>query len=317
MNLTVLNNGDIQVGDYKFRISRDHITVVWYLTERCNFKCSYCVGWHNGGRDCLSDKYFVEEIVNHFRYLQDNSEKKLYIWLTGGEPSIVTNFSELVRQLTNYMDIELQTNLCTKHIKDFAKNVDPKRVGEVMATYHGEILDRNDSLRKLYFENFKLLMNRGFTVVLKMVAFPKEIPDLRDKVAWLKRQLPNDAIILIQPFIAGTTGPKEHPNSYPYCYTEEEKRILQEVIQVRRTEIFDYINGAGWFQGMKCDAGKGFIAMDKNGDVFRCVHDLVHKQNSLGNLVKKNISLLDVPKPCQITHCSAPFWALWYGINPW
>ena len=317
MNLTVLNNGAMQVGDYKFRVGQEYLTVVFYLTERCNFRCSYCVGWHDGGRDCLTDKYPVEEVVDHFRYLQESSGKKLYIWLTGGEPSVVTNFSELVRLLTMDMDIELQTNLCTKYIRDFAKSADPKRVGEVMASYHSETLDRNDSLRKLYFENFRLLVEQGFTVVLKTVALPHEIPQLKDKIAWLRTQLPDNAIILVQPFIAGEVGPREHPNSYPYLYTEEEKRTLQEVVQVRRAEIFDYINGAGWFHGMRCDAGRGFIAMDKNGDAFRCVRDMTLRQNPLGNLIKRNIQLLDVPKPCRAPHCSAPFWSLWYGVNPW
>ena len=317
MNLILLNNGDIQVGDYKFRINQEYTTVVFYLTERCNFRCSYCTGWYNGGRDCLTDKYPVEEIVDHFRYLQDNSGKKLYIWLTGGEPSLVTNFAELVRLLTIDMDIELQTNLCTKYIKDFAKNANPSRVGQVTATYHGETIDRNDSLRKLYFENFKLLAEQGFTVVLKTIAQPKEIPQLKDKVAWLKTQLPDKAIIFVQPFIAGKVGPKEYPNSYPYLYTQEEKSVLEEVMWVRKTEIFDYINGAGWFRGMKCDAGRGFIAMDKNGNAFRCVHDMLYRENSLGNLIKRNIQLLNIPKPCPVPYCGAPFWALWYGVNPW
>ena len=317
MNITVLNNGDMQVGDYKFRVDQEYLTVVFYLTESCNFNCSYCIGRHREEMDCLTDKYPVEEIVDHFRYLQESSGKKLYIWLTGGEPSIVSNFSELVRQLTIDMDIELQTNLCTKYIKDFAKSANPKRVGEVMASYHAETLDRNDSLRKLYFKNFRLLMEQGFTVVLKTIAIPGEISQLKDKIAWLRTQLSDDALILVQPFITGDVGPREHPNSYPYVYTEEEKRELQEVVQVRRAEIFDYINGAGWFRGMRCDAGRGFIAMDKNGDVFRCVRDMGLKQNPLGNLIKRNIQLLDVPKPCRAPHCNAPFWSLWYGVNPW
>ena len=317
MNVIVLNNGDTQLADYKFRINKEYTTVSFAITERCNFRCSYCMQAHSDERDTLTDKYPVEEIVDHFRYLQENSGKKLYVWLTGGEPSLVTNFGELVRGLTGYMDIELETNLCTKYIKDFAENADPKRVGQVVASYHGETIDKNERLRKLYFENFRLLMERVFTVVCKIIALPEEIPHLKDKVAWLKRQLPDEAIIFVHTLISGEIGPKEHPTSYLYLYTEEEKRILQEVMQVRRVELFDYINGAGYFQGMKCDAGRGIIVIDKNGDAFRCWSNTIYGRIPLGNLIKRNIHLLDAPKPCPAPYCQCTPWALWYGVNPW
>ena len=161
------HTGAIQhVGDYHYRISKEYTTVVWYLTERCNFRCDYCVGWHHGGKDCLTDLFSVEEIVEAFHRMQKNSKRKLYIWLTGGEPSIVTNFNQLALQLTQDMHIELQTNLCTKHIVQFAKEVDPQKVGDVMATYHSSILDKNKALKSLYFKNFQLLSEQGFNVII-------------------------------------------------------------------------------------------------------------------------------------------------------
>jgi hypothetical protein len=44
---------------------------------------------------------------------------------------------------------------------------------------------------------------------------------------------------------------------------------------------------------------------------------MVYRGRPLGNLIKRNIHLFNIPKPCPIPYCSAPFWALWYGVNPW
>lgn len=318
MKISILENGDKQVADYQYRIRKDYTTVVYYLTEQCNFKCKYCTGWNAGVKDCLTDRHSVGEIVDSFIHLQEDSGQKIYIWLTGGEPSVVTNFPILMQQLTKYIDIELQTNLCTRSIKEFARLANPSHVGEVMATYHDDILKENNSLKQLYFDNFKMLTESGYNVVLKIIAPPGQLSNFKDKLCLLKEKLPIDSPILIQPFLSGKElSPKEHCSSYPYAYTQEDRRYLNDIVEIRRGEIFDYINGAGWFEGMICDAGRGFIAINKRGDAYKCVRDMIHKTHLMGNLVKNNIVLHNRSQVCRTPYCYAPFWGLWYGVKPW
>lgn len=317
MSRIMLPDGDLQLADYPFRMNQGVTTIVYYLTERCNFRCSFCVGWNKGGKDCLTDRFEVSRIAGYFRSLRDASGLEQYIWLTGGEPSLATNFCELVRSLTRHSHIELQTNLCTRQIQEFANTVDPARVGEVMATYHPDTVESNRKLEKLYFDNFALLTAKGFSVVFKIVAMPKKLEDLAPKLDAIRRRLPDQTPVLLQPFISGATGPKERPMGYPYLYSHEDRQLLAEMISVRRREIFDYIGGAGWFYGMRCDAGRGFIAMNKDGGAYRCVADMVTGHNCLGSLMDGTIRLLAESRKCYQAYCQAPFWGLWYGTDPW
>lgn len=308
MNVYVQKDGNIQTGDYRFRKGREFTNVVFIITERCNFRCSYCLGWNISAKnDTLIDKFSVNRVVDDFRHLQENSGQKLYITLTGGEPSLIAYFGEFVEKLTYYCYIELQTNLCTKSIKDFANRANPERVGQVMATYHEETVDKSIALEKLYFENFRILFEKKFTVVLKIIALPERIFNLERKLAYLRQQLPEKALILVQPFINW---------QYPYKYNENEQKVLRRVVKVRRNEIFDYIRGGGKFPGMECSAGSGFIVMNRSGNIYPCYSQLM-RGKKLGNLIERNVQLFGSPQSCPVDHCGTPFWGLWYGVNPW
>lgn len=306
------------LADYNFRIDNNTTTVVYYMTERCNFKCEFCTGWHKGENDCLTDKYSVGQIEDHFNDLSQRIGKSLYIWLTGGEPSVATNFTELSVALTKNHKIELQTNLTTKNIKKFANSVDPSRVGEVMATYHPDTLCKNADLEELYFTNFDYLTSRGFSVVFKTVAFPGVLDEfVNKKIPYYQSRLPRNTKMLIQPFIAVIKGDGGKIREYPYDYTEHEKEILGKILSYRRNETLDYIAGAKSFCGMRCDAGNGFIAINKTGRAYRCVADMVQDKNSMGELMKNNIVLMKNYQKCTRSRCGAPYWALWYGMNAW
>jgi len=307
MNLYRLSNGDLQTGDYPFRIKRDCTNVVYIVTEQCNFQCKYCLGWNKASKDdTLVDRLGADKVAADFRFLQESSRQQLYITLTGGEPSLITDFIPFVQKLAEFAFIELQTNLCTKSIQDFANSIDPKRIGQVMASYHNETVEKSDVLTLRYFENFHLLADRGFTVVFKIIALPWQLSSLADRLKEYKNKLPKDAPILVQPYIY---------EKYPNAYSKEEKALIEPLLRTRKSEILDYIDGAGEFEGMGCDAGAGFIVMDRQGYAYPCYSQFPHKK--LGNLINRNIKLFDGPQLCPMPFCGTPFWALWYGMNSW
>jgi len=315
LNIYTLSNGDIQLPDYKYRMDKNFLTINWIINKYCNLRCSYCVGWHNASRDGIVDRHHYKDIADAFLYLKQSAGKRLYIDLTGGEPSLVPNFIELINILGKYgFFIGIQTNLCTKVIKEVVYYTDPEKLIQIEAAYHYETLDKDKKLQDMYFENFSLLSEKGFTVVLKIVATPKELKNFEKRVEWLRRKLPEGSIIFVQPYITGLAGTKDNPRSYPYIYTDEEKKILSKFMKVRKKELFDFINGAGWFKGMRCGAGESYLVLDEKGNARRCA-SLPHPLG--GNLMKKNIRLLPEPTACPVEYCACPPWALWFGANVW
>jgi len=99
--------------------------------------------------------------------------------------------SELCRKLTDKgFHVELQSNLISKHVKEFVDTVDPAKVGQIMASYHGWKLDKSEATRNVYMENFRYATERGFSTVLKTIVPPWEIDGIEAKVEWLKQQIP-------------------------------------------------------------------------------------------------------------------------------
>lgn len=119
----------------------------------------------------------------------------------------------------------------------------------------------------------------------------------------MKDQLPENAPILTWVYILG--------QAYPYGYTQEQREILKQVRYFRKRSQELYITGAGYFTGMKCGAGSGFIVMDWGGCIRRC-----YVGEGMGNFISlgvKDFNFCDKPEICTAEYCNTPFWGLWFG----
>jgi len=321
MNTYVMPNGDIELGDFPYRRSSDWANVVWIITEQCNLGCPYCIGFKSKGKaTSLIDTLGVDGVVSRFENLRQRSGKNLYVTLTGGEPTIVDKLPELCHKLINKkFIIELQSNMTTGvDLKKFVDAVDPAGVAQIMATYHGWALDNKlPKLHENYINNFKYATAKGIMCVLKTVVPPGEITDVQAKLQKLKKELPVGAVVMPWLFIKGLPKSKNNMgNAYPYGYTREQHALLDTVCTVRGECQRLYRGGAGFFTGMPCDAGSGFLIIKCNGDAGRC-YTLKTDKDCLGNLADDNINLHSAPKPCTAPFCGTSFWGMWFGTAPW
>ena len=97
------------------------------ITDRCNFRCTYCMPREHFGSDHVflprSDLLTYEEIVTVVESLLPAGLEK--VRLTGGEPLLRSDVTALVRLLKAtgpHLDLALTTNgaLLSKHAKDLA-----------------------------------------------------------------------------------------------------------------------------------------------------------------------------------------------------
>src|SRR3990167_2133446 len=108
-------NGDIELGDFPYRRDDGWTNVVWIINEHCNLRCPYCVtGWIRaaGSNETIVDRVGIHGTVDRFGRISDMNGKRLYLTITGGEPTLVKNFVPLCEALGKAgFHIELQTNL--------------------------------------------------------------------------------------------------------------------------------------------------------------------------------------------------------------
>jgi hypothetical protein len=321
MNVYPLPNGDIELGDYPYRIMEDWCNIVWIINEKCNLRCPYCVTGLKravGSNVTIADKLGVDKVVENFAKIRKANNMNLYLTITGGEPTLAANFIELCQKLVaNDFVIELQTNLVSNNVMDFINNVGPDGVAQIMASYHGYLLDAKMPWHDKYIKNYCAAFEAGHTPVLKIVATPEEIEaGLVEKVRKLKTEIPEGSPILVWVYIKWMPKAPNNPGgAYPYSYTDNEKEILDEITEYRIFTQKMYRDGAGFFTGIKCDAGRGFVVAYRDGIVVRCFP--MGRSCIIGSLAEGKIDMNECPKECTMKYCSTTFWPLWYAIDPW
>ena len=318
MTTYAMPNGDKELGDWPARINKDWINVVWVMTHKCFMGCPYCVGWKlvKNAPQTLVDRYGVDGVVQRFEKLRVASKRNMYITISGGEPLTQPKFPELCKKLTERdFVVELHTNLTTSAFKAFADAVVSKNIAQVMASYHGWKLDEDNVAKTLYVKNFEYATSKNLTPVMKRVVLPQEVEALPEYSAAIKKILPKEAPTLFWGYIAGGApkSNKEFGSSYPYAYTNKQKEILNSVREYRRNCQKLYHDGGGFFYKMPCDAGRGFVYLNVEGDISRCYS----VREKIGNFEKATLHISSDIEPCSARYCGTPFWGAWFGKNPW
>lgn len=317
MNITKLPNGDIELGDYETKMNKEWVNVVWVFTNHCFLGCPYCFNPPPKGRaSSILDKFSIDEVVDAFKKFRDMNHKKVHITITGGEPLMVENFTNFCKKLTeNDFRIDIQSNFLHESIPNFLNTVSPKNISEFMTCYHGWILDKNKNLQDKYFEHCRLANERGFTVITRTVVLPEEVDTLKEKKEFLQSKLPDGGIVMPVGYIKGIPRSVTDPaGAYPYAYSKEQKEIIDNLTDYRKQSQKAFHNGGGFFKGMECGAGCGFIKMDMEGNVSRCPTD---SKNIIGNLMLQNINLNKEPEKCVYNFCYNAPWAMWFSKDPW
>jgi len=107
----------------------EEIKFTWDMTSYCNFKCDYCffsqTGWENlkakQGRDRTP-----EEIEEAWKYIFDKYGS-CYISITGGEPFLYPEFTEIIFRILKYHKLHITTNL-SMPLEDFIQKISPEKV---------------------------------------------------------------------------------------------------------------------------------------------------------------------------------------------
>jgi MoaA/NifB/PqqE/SkfB family radical SAM enzyme len=274
----------------------------WKLLNTCNYRCPYCFFPPEELGEKLKTYATVEEWRDAFAALR----LTCMLHITGGEPTLYPNFVDLCAALTGRHYISLNTNLTHRSLAAFAQTVDPARVSFINASFHLEEREQRSDYES-FLRHTGLLRAQGFPVLISLVATPGALARFEEAIEIVR---PTGLAIIPKTFRGTFKG-----RNYPDGYTKAERRRFRQFNAVARqayAAIFqrngewptidmlhddEHVEIEPTFRGISCEAGRLFVRLDPNGDVFRCAND------HLGNILKGTFTPKRRPAVCDTSYC--------------
>lgn len=190
----------------------------WEMVLTCNFRCTYCnytcLGWER--HHPMNVFPGLGRLTEVWTRLQD-LYGTMHIEISGGECTTYPSWDAVINMLVGLHTVSLDTNL-SLDVERFSSLVDLRRV-RMSTSFHPQFAELDGFLRKCLY-----LKERDVSdIFVNYVAFPDQLEDM----ASCKRAFNEHGIrFYIQPF----QGVYKKRAVYPDSYTEEERRVIDEVL---------------------------------------------------------------------------------------
>lgn len=153
------------------KFNRQHNYLRISLIEKCNLRCAYCMPAHGVPLTPKNQLMQADEILEIAKIFVNNGVDK--IRLTGGEPLVRKDFSDILKKLSKLpVRLSVTTNavLADRFIDDFRK-YGLKDINVSLDTLLPEkfnMITRRDQFKKAW-DNIHLLISEGFNVKINAV----------------------------------------------------------------------------------------------------------------------------------------------------
>lgn len=240
----------------------NQLFIVLWITFRCNYKCSYCPVVTKFNFEKIYDKNQEQDPDVWIAALDKLPQANIY--LSGGEPFIYKGLPDFVNSQKKHKILGIVTN-GTVPVDVYARI---KRKTHLNLSYHSEFIAQQSFIDKIK----KLKELKKFHLNVNIVATRENLP----MIAEFKEHLVDESISLhIDPLI---------DVDMQFQYSMDEKATLMQYLQKDRVNTMDRLDYHAY--GMKtCSAGRNYINIMPNGDVFRCAAGFEY----FHSLLRKNI----------------------------
>lgn len=268
---------------YSYRHSYEN-HLIWDITNYCNLTCHQCAGNTNFTSNKQIDAGLKLKNLSRFMKKLKNRTR---ITITGGEPFLIKDFVEACRILTKNHVLSVITNLTLPLVVDFAAQIKPEKVYNIVASAHIKELKKRNLL-STFIENCKLLKEKGFDLNITEVAYPFEVDNVSENISLFQE---HGLKLSFYPF-RGQWKQKQ----YPQEYTEAEiKAFSFNDSPFTNPKIYSNTRRI-------CNAGFNIGIISRNGFVFPCP-SIMQPIGELYKKVKFNKKLVT----CEVEMCDCPF----------
>ena len=159
-----------------------------------------------------------------------------------------------------------------------------------------------------FLRHAALLRSEGFPILASLVATPEALARFEEAVSLLQPI----GLYPIPKLLRGSHEGRFYPQAYSgldkarfRAHASEARRFYQPTLagmaEHPSINMFDddyFLEGVPSYTGALCDAGRRFVRVDPNGDVFRC-----SAKTRLGNLLGRTFVPRSQPAPCDTRYC--------------
>ena len=243
--------------------------VNWWLTDHCNYNCSYCPQELKRGEIPFLDLRNAKSFLNKIKFFADQSEKAVQIEITGGE---VTEWAHLESFLTYNKSLGFFNSIRTNASKDrdFYNKIF-QIIDKVELVFHPEYAQKSHFLMLVTLASS--FENLDTSVTIKCL--PNFWEDCKDVENFVESKWENIAVnmqMLFDDPIKNTTVIKD--------YSEEQLQSFENISGdlVLQTDdgkdiVTDYqtliLQNKNIFTSMHCMIGIEQIVVDARGVVYR------------------------------------------------
>jgi organic radical activating enzyme len=285
---------------YKDPAKENWFLIAWTLSNKCNYRCSYCPSMLNDGSTGQPRWDTVERFVREFPI----KEKKICYRISGGEPTYWKHFvdlAKLVKEQGHYFTFLSNGSQSVEYYKNISEFSDG-----IMLSYHPEYSDVT------HFIEIANSVNCPIVVNLMMVQ------DQFDDIVKIADQLFKGADKLaIWPKVVLDKTSVDHITNEVSNYTDEQKDIIKNWSYFRPIDDSNIHRGDLLFNdepvtgnqiilkqlnthtGWNCWAGLDMISIDMWGNIYRSE---CRQGGPLGNL--ERYKLPETTIVCGANKCS-------------
>jgi MoaA/NifB/PqqE/SkfB family radical SAM enzyme len=230
--------------------------VEWLITEKCNFRCSYC--------NCANGPHTPSAIVGDvLRYIGEVfGATKLN--LCGGEPLVSPDIKQVARYCREhriYLSMDSNISLPIKRILDILQEGD-SYFDYVHTTLHPEFHDFDGFCSKV-----RAIRETGRKVDVRLIALHDRWDAVLAEYARLQ-----DAGMNPRPKLEKYRRRDlsiRPPSRILPPYTEEQLAWVGAEMKLSRAQLFEEYAYHS-FKGMPCNSGAEYVYIDVKGFVYRC-----------------------------------------------
>lgn len=267
-----------------------------YTTGICNYKCSYCSFSQFKSAKFLNLNKLYDFVIQLYKIRKQD----IYIELIGGEPTLDINigsFSDLLASYYPHIRLGLYTNF-SQDISLYQKLV--KNNVNLTITWHSQhnivfnqkFISKLNLLPKEYFsKSVEVHVMFEYNNVDESIEIFKAIKNMyaSTELRLLDHDFKNKKIY----FLNNAYYSKNQLNQYNNIIKSFKKnfeKITIECIDINNIKttysVNDiYINEKFYtFKFWKCSAGKDYMYIDLNGDIYPCMKYYERKTNLIGNI---------------------------------